>query len=165
MGALAIARREIVIRPAQWQELVDLRHVILRQGLPREAAVFEGDDLPSSRHCGAFCEGVAVGCATLLASRWEHEPAWQLRGMATAPEFRSMGLGRAMLEQLEGRLVADAVAGGAVPLLLWCNARVPAVKFYQKQGWTVVSKEFEIPTAGPHVKMMKRLTERRHGEA
>jgi GNAT superfamily N-acetyltransferase len=163
MRTLSIAGRPIVIRPAQWQELVDLRHVILRQGLPREAAVFEGDDLPSSRHCGAFCEGVAVGCATLLASRWEHEPAWQLRGMATAPELRGMGLGRAMLEQLESALVADAQADGTVPLLLWCNARVPAVRFYQNQRWAVISEQFEIPTAGPHVKMMKRLAPRPQG--
>jgi hypothetical protein len=43
--------------------------------------------------------------------------------------------------------------------LLWCNARrtIPAAGFYQKQGWTIVSDIFEIPTAGPHVKMSKRL--------
>ena len=39
--------------------------------------------------------------------------------------------------------------------LLWCNARVPAVPFYQKHGWQVVSEPFEVPTAGPHVKMIK----------
>jgi hypothetical protein len=47
---------------------------------------------------------------------------------------------------------------GEAPLLLWCNARVPAVPFYREMGWAVVSEPFEIPTAGPHVRMVKRLT-------
>ena len=42
--------------------------------------------------------------------------------------------------------------------LLWCNARTPAVGFYENMRWRVVSAPFEIPTAGPHVKMVKRLT-------
>ena len=42
------------------------------------------------------------------------------------------------------------------PRLLWCNARVPAMGFYQKLAWQVVSDEFHIPTAGPHVKMVRR---------
>jgi len=45
----------------------------------------------------------------------------------------------------------------AAPRLLWCNARVPAVGFYESLGWRVVSERFEIPTAGPHVKMVRRL--------
>jgi hypothetical protein len=40
---------------------------------------------------------------------------------------------------------------------LWCNARVPAANFYRKLGWQVVSEVFEIPTAGPHVRMTKAL--------
>jgi predicted GNAT family N-acyltransferase len=43
------------------------------------------------------------------------------------------------------------------PDLLWCNARTPAVRFYQKQGWTPVGEEFDVPLAGPHVRMFKRL--------
>ena len=31
-------------------ETLDLRHVILRPGLPRETAIFPGDDAPTSRH-------------------------------------------------------------------------------------------------------------------
>ena len=40
---------------------------------------------------------------------------------------------------------------------MWCNARVPAIAFYQKHGWQVVSDEFPIEHAGPHVKMTKSL--------
>ena len=41
--------------------------------------------------------------------------------------------------------------------LFWCNARVPALRFYQRHGWRIVSDQFDIPTAGPHRKLVKRL--------
>ena len=155
MRRLTIDGTEMVIRPARWEEILDLRHAVLRHGLPREEAMFAGDDELTSRHCGAFCGDVAVGCATFHASQWEDEPAWQLRGMATLPDYRGKGIGRAVLDEMEADLTAGAATGPGA--LLWCNARVPAVGFYQTMGWRVVSGQFEIPTAGPHVKMIKRL--------
>lgn len=126
--------------------------------------MFDGDDAPTSRHGAGFCDGVAVGCATFHLNQWEAEPAWQLRGMATLPEYRGKGIGRAVLAMIEADLEAqpgETHGGADVGPLLWCNARVPAVEFYRRLGWRVVSGEFEIPTAGPHVKMIKRLTPRR----
>jgi GNAT superfamily N-acetyltransferase len=149
MRTLHLSGGSIVVRPAELQEVVDLRHAVLRQGLPRAEAIFPGDEAPTSRHYGAFRDEVAVGCATLHASEWEGKPAWQLRGMATSPEFRRQGLGKIILEEMEAELGSGA--------MLWCNARVPYVPFYRAMGWHMVSEPFEIPTAGPHVKMVKRL--------
>ena len=142
-----------MVRRADLDVLVDLRHAVLRQGLPRSEAVFPGDGAPTARHYAAFRGEEVLCCATLHASAWEGEPAWQLRGMATAPQARRRGLGRRVLKLMEEDLRGHA--GGT--LLLWCNARVPAVAFYREMGWEVVSGEFEIPTAGPHVRMIKRL--------
>src|SRR6476659_7490704 len=61
MRAIEIGGNQVVCRPATWDEIIDLRHAVLRQGLAREEAIFKGDDAPTSRHCGAFCDGVAVG--------------------------------------------------------------------------------------------------------
>ena len=61
-------------------------------------------------------------------------------------------MGRQLIGRAEEALAREGRAG-----LLWCNARLPAVGFYQKLGWAAVSDVFEIPTAGPHVKMTKRL--------
>ncbi len=138
------------------EEVIDLRHQVLREGLPRDAAIFEGDRDPLSRHYGAFSSHRGaeplVGCATLHLNQWLDEPAWQLRGMATAPDFRKRGLGREILAFLE-----NDIYGTQAVRLLWCNARIPATRFYQKLGWQIVSEEFAIPTAGPHVRMVKRL--------
>jgi GNAT superfamily N-acetyltransferase len=147
---LGIARP--LIRSASFDEIVRLRYEVLRGGLPPEAAIFPGDHDATSRHYGAFADGQNVGCATLHLNQWLDEPAWQLRGMATSPDFRGSGVGREILTFIE-----RDVAQNHTVHLLWCNARVPAVRFYQRLGWQVVSEEFEVPTAGPHMRMVKRL--------
>jgi GNAT superfamily N-acetyltransferase len=147
----------IVVRPARPEEVIDLRHRILRHGLPRETAVFPGDKDPTTRHfvatanAGTRCRHLIIGCVTLVLNQWDGRPAWQLRGMAVAAEARGAGVGRALLEAAE-RFVASAQSPTA---LLWCNARVPAAGFYQRHGWRTESEVFDIPTAGPHVRMTK----------
>lgn len=132
-------------------EIVDLRHVVLRDGLPRTEAIFPGDESSDARHYGAFENERLVGCVTLHVSEWERNPAWQLRGMAVAADARTLGVGRAMIEFIERDLVYAPIRQ------MWCNARVPASGFYVKLGWEIVSEQFEIPTAGPHVRMTRKL--------
>lgn len=146
----------IAIRRVALAELIDLRHAVLRQGLPRAEAIFAGDDAPTARHYGAFDGDELLCCATLHQSEWDGRPAWQLRGMATAPAARRQGLGRRLLAAMEQDLLADNDV-----FQLWCNARVPAVEFYRVMGWQVVSDVFDIPTAGPHVRMTKQLARTR----
>ena len=152
MGSEPNQEEMIQIRRVPVDEIVDVRHEVLRHGLPRESAIFEGDSDSDARHYGAFEQGRLIGCATLHKNRWEGEPAWQLRGMAVAQSHRGTGVGRQLLDFIEADLRSH---NGA--LLLWANARVPAVPFYEKLGWRVVSEVFEIPTAGPHRKIRKRL--------
>lgn len=147
---LIIADRRILVRQAKIDEIIDLRHRVLRQGLPREAAIFSGDDAPASLHFGAFLNGQAVGCATFHFNQWQGRPAWQLRGMATDQEFRGKGVGRRVLELSEQTIQANSPVK-----LLWCNARTPARRFYEKLGWQAVGEEFFIETAGPHFRMFK----------
>jgi GNAT superfamily N-acetyltransferase len=143
------------IRPATAADVIDLRHAILRAGLPRETAIFPNDDHPDVRHVVAVGpDGRIVGCATMHPSTWNGQPAWQLRGMATDPAVRGFGVGRAMLDYVEQRVRAESPVRQ-----LWCNARVPASGFYERMGWRVEGEPFEIHEAGPHVKMTKRLDE------
>ncbi|MGN6368146.1 MAG: GNAT family N-acetyltransferase, partial [Phycisphaerae bacterium] len=101
---------------------------------------------------GGAGAGVAVvGFLRLHLSEGMGLAAYQLRGMATGESVRGRGVGRELLAAAEG-FVRGAGVG-----VMWCNARVPAVGFYEKGGWTVVSGEFEIPTAGPHVRMERKL--------
>ena len=142
---------DLNVRAVPAHAIIDLRHRVLRPGLPREAAMFDGDDLPTSHHFAAVdAGGRIVGCATFHLNGYEGEPAWQLRGMATDPGWAGRGVGRRVLTAGEAAVVALG------PGLLWCNARLPAVGFYERLGWVVCSDLFQIPSAGPHHRMRKR---------
>jgi GNAT superfamily N-acetyltransferase len=143
------------IQRATLQEILDLRHAVLRGGLPRETARFPGDDDPNTVHLAAKDGSKVVGCATILLNEWNGERACQLRGMAVDSGFQRRGVGQRMLAEVN--LIAAEQGVG----LLWANVRKTAVKFYQKCEWTVVSEEFEVPTAGPHFRMVRRLDEKR----
>ncbi|HEY3861820.1 MAG TPA: GNAT family N-acetyltransferase [Verrucomicrobiae bacterium] len=141
------------------ERIFDLRHRILRAGLPPESARFDGDGDEATLHLAAFAvdaAGRSVGqpaaCLSMMLNTFQSEPAWQLRGMAVDDPHQNRGLGGVLLARGEEIVTAAGKAG-----LIWCNARVPAARFYQKQGWAIVSEPFEVPTAGPHVKMSKRL--------
>jgi GNAT superfamily N-acetyltransferase len=133
------------------EEIVDLRHAVLRAGLPRSAANFPGDDDPTTVHLAAKESGKVIGCATVLLNQWEGQPACQLRGMAIDPARQRLGIGAEILLEVE------RVAREKGVRLIWANARMPASGFYTKHGWEIVSDKFEIPTAGPHYKMICRL--------
>jgi GNAT superfamily N-acetyltransferase len=144
--------RAIFVRPVEVEKILRLRHAVLRAGLPLESASFEGDAAEDSIHLAALDGSSVVGCLTLHLNQWNREPAWQLRGMAVDPSYQRSGVGELLMQAAEAQ-----VREVPVPRLLWCNARVPAIGFYRKMGWEVVSEQFEIPTAGPHVKMIRRL--------
>jgi GNAT superfamily N-acetyltransferase len=142
---------EVRIEIVNVEKIVELRHRVLRAGMPRESAVFPGDELSTSRHFAAMEEERVVGCLTLHWTIYMERPAYQLRGMATDEVVRGKGVGRELLE------AAEAFVRGTRAGVMWCNARVPAAGFYERAGWQVVSKEFEIPTAGPHVRMQRSM--------
>ena len=136
--------------------IVDLRHRLLRAGLPKDAAQFPGDDAPSTWHVGVFASSEenapVLSCASFMLNSYKEETAWQLRGMCTDSQHQSQGLGGKLLANAEAAILKDS----NVPLF-WCNARVPAIPFYERHRWKVDSEEFDIPTAGPHRKMVKRI--------
>lgn len=72
--------------------------------------------------------------------------------MATDPEYRGRGLGRAMLEFAE-----SAVARAMGVNVFWCNAREAAVGFYEKAGWRRVSELFMVEGVWPHYQKWRRV--------
>ena len=136
--------------------IVELRHRMLRAGLPKEAAQFPGDDAPTTWHVGVFASvsesAPPISCASFMLNSYKENPAWQLRGMATDTQHQRKGLGGKLLATAEAAIIKASNVS-----LFWCNARVPAIPFYEQHGWKVDSEEFDIPTAGPHRRMFKRI--------
>ena len=149
--SMIVGSKSVIIRTANIDEIIPLRHRILRAGLPMEEARFQFDDASTTRHVAAFDDSEAICCATFQLNAWENEPAWQLRGMATDRGWQGMGLGQAVL-----KYATELVTQDSPVRLFWCNARVPALDFYRRQGWVERSAVFDIPTAGPHRKMTRR---------
>ncbi len=147
--------RNIVICRVSVDAILDLRHRLLRAGLPKESAQFPGDEISSTWHLAVFNSRAEsappISCASFMLNTYKDEPAWQLRGMATENGYQGKGFGGELLRC--GEVLISADSGER---LFWCNARVPAIPFYQKHGWKVDSEEFEIPTAGPHRRMVKQ---------
>jgi GNAT superfamily N-acetyltransferase len=135
------------IGPAAAEDLVPLRHAVLRPTLTVDTARFPGDLDPTTIHLCGRLDGRVVGCASFMAVPFEGRPAYQLRGMATDALVRGTGVGARLLAHGSRLLAERGVA------LMWCNARCSAIGFYERQGWRVVSAEFDIPVAGPHVQM------------
>jgi GNAT superfamily N-acetyltransferase len=159
------ATHELTVEPITAEQTHPLRMSVLRPGRPEAECVFPGDEDPSTLHAGAVLDGDVVAIASLYLEprpdgalggatpRADHaaNTAWRLRGMATAPAVRRRGAGAAALRACE----AHARANGGT--LLWCNARVEAVAFYEAEGWTKLGTEFDIPTVGPHFVMERPL--------
>lgn len=142
----------LTIRPISAEEARPLRHAMLRPDAPPEKSVYPGDDAPTTRHAGAFVEGELVGVATVL-----HQPppgsdnmgAWRLRGMAVRGNTQRRGYGRALLEHC----IAYLQEQGAT--LFWCNARTPAMPFYETLGFQTEGDEFL--TDEPHYRMWRKI--------
>lgn len=139
--------------------IFDLRHAVLRTGLPADAARYPEDDLPGTFHLAVYDDegdgdeggdgapGAVVGCITFFPEPWPGAPgvpAHRFRGMGTAPGVRGRGYGAALLKAG----VAEAAAAGAE--IVWCNGRTSACGFYERAGFSAVGEEFTLEPSGPH---------------
>jgi GNAT superfamily N-acetyltransferase len=131
-----------------------LRHAVLRPNQRPEECFFPGDNDPDTVHFAAILDKAVIGIASICRQpppSGDPADAWRLRGMATEPSMRGTGIGSALLQAC----IAHVVSKGGE--LIWCNARTPAVKFYERYGFYCIGEEFEMPGIGPHYLMMKRL--------
>ena len=145
------------VRRIALREALTIRHPVLRTGMPLEAAIFPGDEAESTIHLGAFAGEALIGVASVYHASFpekpEEKPARQLRGMAVVEGERRRGAGLALVRECERH------AGREGAMVIWCNARTPAVEFYRRARWITIGEEFEIPTAGPHFRMWRALTD------
>ncbi|HVS68097.1 MAG TPA: GNAT family N-acetyltransferase [Mycobacteriales bacterium] len=141
----------VLVRLATADEVRPLRMAVLRPDQPLVPADY--DERPDTRHVAAFAGGTVVGCASVFPSPYDAEPrAWQLRGMAVAPDLQGSGIGAQVLLG-----AVDVVRDSRAPLL-WANARVTALGFYERLGFEVHGEEYVYgPAALPHKIILMRL--------
>jgi GNAT superfamily N-acetyltransferase len=145
------------VRLCRVDDVVGLRQAVLRPHQTLEEVRWGSDGDASSAH---FCADGQDGEIVCVASVWREPPPWQpgaanigrqdswrLRGMATVPEWRGKGAGSAVLNAVVAHVAAS---GGG---LLWCNARLGAVEFYERAGMVTRGEQWEEPFIGPHIAM------------
>ena len=136
---------------ADWSrfgEVHDLCYSVLHEpfGVVRDDDWNDTD--PASQHLVAVSdEGRIIGYARLI---WD-EVGTQIRQVAVAPDRQGGGVGSALVT----RLVAEALGGGAQEV--WLNARLSAIRFYERLGFVAVGDVFATGKTGlPHKRMEYR---------
>jgi GNAT superfamily N-acetyltransferase len=138
------------------QDTYPLRQQMLVPTHELKKAKFENDDDEDiSFHLGAFSDSKLVSVASFFYERnpiFSDLHQYQLRGMATLPDYQAQGLSSELLS------FAFPIIKQNFCTLLWCNARVSAIGFYEKVGFKKFNGEvFEIDEIGPHVLMFKNI--------
>jgi predicted GNAT family N-acyltransferase len=133
----------------------ELRRAVLRPNWPTGSPM-HGDDNPDATHFAALDGGSVIACCLVFPRTYPLRPeepaAWQLRGMATAPDRQGQGLGGMVL----AAAVDHVARRGAV--LMWCEARTTALVFYAQHGFTVDGPEFLHAESGiPHHRMWRAV--------
>ncbi|SFU40169.1 Predicted N-acyltransferase, GNAT family [Pustulibacterium marinum] len=135
------------------QEVITVRHPILREGKPLESCIFLGDHSAGTFHLGYYENNQLVGVVTLFKKNYGENGGigYQLRGMAVLQEFQGKQIGRKLVEK------AEQIAIQRYGNYVWMNARIVAVGFYEKMGYHKVSNAFDVPGIGNHFTMLKKL--------
>lgn len=144
----------MLIRRIKPIETLPIRHEILRPNGDISDCIYPGDDDQTTAHFAAIEDDVLL--AILSIYRRSHlniknDVGYQLRAMATMPSIRGQGIGFKLLA------AAERYAQQNNSVYLWANARVVALGFYSKAGYTVDSEAFEIKNVGPHFLVSKTL--------
>ena len=142
----------IEIRKISAPETYEIRKDVLRENIQLTEKM-DGDFDKDTIHLGVFINN-KLGCvATFMQHNCEHFDGshYRLRGMATSRKQQYKGLGKNILVEAERILLAKGVD------VLWCNARVFALKFYENSGYKIIGKQFNVHLVGPHFVMYKEL--------
>lgn len=144
-----------MIKRISAEDVLPLRALVLREGRPRATAIFPKDNEPNTAHFAYLQDGEIVTVATVVKETHDqgHPESYQLRGMATRPDCHGAGYGAKVLEACLNYVREQN------GFELWCNARVSAAGFYDRQGFQKVFPEtFEVPDVGPHYRMAKLIS-------
>lgn len=138
----------MTIKQIQPEETRLLRHLVLWPHRPTVAdCTIDIDHRPDAIHLGAVLDGQIIGVCSLFqmdTPKLSQVRQYRLRAMATHPEFRGTGAGRALVEEALRRV------GEMQQDVLWCDARAVALGFYDRLGFKTIDEWYDVPIIGPH---------------
>ena len=129
-----------------------VRNPILRPNLPVESCRFEGDNLSTTIHLGYYDAEKLVGIVSVFRKsnvNWPYKKQIQIRGMAVLTDFQKKGIGEKLIQEIIEIAMKSKIE------LIWFNARINAVPFYEKIGFHSTGTAFEIEGIGTHYLMYR----------
>lgn len=145
---------DIIVEQARLEEVIDIRHLTLRVGQARSSCYYPEDTYKHTIHFIAKDNESIIGSASIYKEKhpdFSLKQSWRIRGMAVLEEYQGQAIGTHLLETCINHAIKSK---GEV---IWCNARLNAVKFYKHSGFKIIGDEFELPNIGPHFLLAKNL--------
>lgn len=142
----------IAIKQIKADEVIEIRHRVLKMGQPKEVCFFEGDLDEGTKHFGAFINGELVGVVTMMLKKTNNfkvHPVYRLTGLSVLAEQQDHHIGKKLVHFAEENISRK----GSV--MIWCFARDYAVGFYKKNGYKLNVQQVVIPHIGSHRIMFK----------
>ncbi|UKJ05779.1 GNAT family N-acetyltransferase [Solitalea lacus] len=127
-----------------------LRQRVLKPGVAINSCYFPKDNEPETFHLAVVENDEIISIGSFNRSNLPYfgsTAQYHLKGMATSLEHRGKNAGSVLV-----RFAIDYLKQKDIHLL-WCNARVSAVGFYQKLGFTSIGDAFEVEGIGMHQTM------------
>lgn len=125
-----------------------IRHQVLWQHKQSvDDCVLETDAHQDSFHVAVRYQSKIISVGSFFPQMHQHfsmQYQYRLRAMATLPDFNGKGSGRLLIEYAL-QILRERNAN-----LLWCDARLTAVGFYQRIGFSLKDEIYEVPMIGPH---------------
>ena len=149
-----LAVTDVVVEQARLEEVIDLRHRVLRPNQPRSSCYYPEDSSKFTIHFVAKLGNKIIGSASVYKQKhpdFSLKQSWRIRGMTVLPEYQRQAIGTHLLETCINHAIK--MKGDVI----WCNARIDAVKFYKQSGFKIIGDEFELPDIGPHFLLAKNL--------
>ena len=149
-----ITQLQVEINKVGAEKIRPLRHSELRKGQDFSTTSYLKDYEEGTFHMACIADDQIVTCATFYAQtsmKVKSNNAYRLRGMATDSQFQRKGYARnLMLESFKELKKRDCD-------MVWCNARLVAVNFYESLGFKITGDLFNIEAIGPHYYMYKEI--------
>jgi len=137
-----------------YQDTFAVRHPVLREGKPIESCFFVGDDLKTTKHFGLLVAKKIVGVVSIYKhknSNFNSDNPYQIRGMAVLQKHQKKGFGELLVRHCE-KYVLEQKGD-----LIWFNARLVALGFYEKLNYVKWGDSFLIEDVGIHYIMFKKM--------
>ena len=136
------------------KDIRPLRNLVLRPNLPIETTYYDLDNDIETFHLASIMDNTIISIGTFYPENdieLQTKNGYRLRGMATHPKFRRKSAATKLMKESFVLLKEKKCD------VLWCNARLVAVEFYNSLGFKITGKIFDIPSIGPHYKMYKSV--------